>query len=222
MGCLKGDRFSTIEVWFSVTLNGGKWKMKEKRPLKNVRRGRGKEKRSLPVEENKMGWGGQFLRSVREEIHSTFYTERNRTAITVLKEDHERLQGLINQLKSAERGRMELVRMLEEEIKIHSECEEKILYPEMRKVDSALIAEALEEHYQVDTILTELKEMTEEGEAFDAKITVLEETLAHHIREEEGEMFPKAEKKLDDRLEKLGAEIESLKGALTPKIRKAA
>ena len=118
---------------------------------------------------------------------------------------------------------MELVALIEEEIKIHSEAEEIIFYPEMKKIDSEMIAEAAEEHHQVDVLLAELKEMTgREGEEFDAKVAVLEENLEHHIKEEEEEMFPKAEKELKNQLEDLGAEIEYFKGEWNARERKTA
>lgn len=180
-----------------------------------------KKKRS--VENSSSGWIGQILRTVREEIRSTFNTEGKMKATTLLKEDHDKVIGLIQQLKSARKNKTALVTEIEKEIQIHSECEETIFYPEVKKIDSELIAESLEEHHQVDLILAELKEMTgEEGEVFDAKVTVLEEMLKHHMEEEEGEMFPKAEKELKDQLEELGAEIEYFKGELAVKRGKAA
>lgn len=194
--------------------------MKEQRS-KNKRGRTSKKKKS--AESNPSGWIGQLLRTVREEIRSTFNPEGKMKATTLLKEDHDKVIGLIQQLKSARKNKMALVSEIDKEIQIHSQCEETIFYPEMKKVDSELIAESLEEHHQVDLILAELKAMTgEEGESFDAKVTVLEETLKHHMEEEEGEMFPKAEKELRDQLEELGAEIEYFKGELAAKGRKAA
>jgi len=192
--------------------------MKEQRS-----KNRGKTSKKKSAENSRPGWIGQLVRTVREEIRSTFNTEGKMKATTLLKEDHDKVMDLIRQLKSARKNKMELVAEIEKEIQIHSECEETIFYPEMKKIDSELIAESLEEHHQVDLVLAELKEMTgEEGELFDAKVTVLEEMLKHHMEEEEGEMFPKAEKELKDQLEELGAEIEYFKGELAAKRRTAA
>ncbi len=133
-------------------------------------------------------------------------------ATQLLKKDHQKVKGLIKELKSARAKKEELMAQIEEEIKIHSQAEEQIFYPAYEEVDSEMVAEALEEHHQVDNILAELKEMTgDEGEEFEAKVTVLEEMLEHHMEEEEGEMFPEAEKKLKNQLEDLGAQIEAFK-----------
>ena len=53
--------------------------------------------------------------------------------------------------------------------------------------------EALEEHHVVHLLIAELKKMTAGDERFDAKFTVLAENVKHHIKEEEGEMFPQVE-----------------------------
>jgi hemerythrin-like domain-containing protein len=176
-----------------------------------------------PKETNTMESVGRFFRTIKEEVLSTFNPSGKVKATDLLKEDHDRFKALIKKLQSAKENKMEMIALIEEEIKIHSEAEEIIFYPEMKKVDSEMVAEAAEEHHQVDILLAELKEMTgEEGEAFDAKVTVLEENLEHHIKEEEEEMFPKAEKDLKDQLEDLGAEIEYFKGEWNARERKIA
>ncbi|MBI3804142.1 MAG: hemerythrin domain-containing protein [Nitrospirae bacterium] len=173
--------------------------------------------------QNTMEWVGEVFRGFKEDVRSAFVSEGKMKATELLKQDHDKVKGLIEQLKSARKNKRALIRQIEEEIKIHSRCEEMIFYPEMKKVNSELIAESLEEHHQVDMILAELKKMTgKEGEAFDAKVIVFEETLQHHIDEEEGEMFPEAEKKLKDQLESLGEEIVYFKGELKAKRKKAA
>ena len=144
-------------------------------------------------------------------------------ATQLLKKDHQKVKGLIKKLKSARTKKEELLSQIEQEIKIHSQAEEQIFYPAYEEVDSEMVAESLEEHHQVDNILAELMEMTgDEGEEFEAKVTVLEEMLEHHIEEEEGEMFPEAEKKLKDQLEELGAQIEEFKEEWESKGRRAA
>ena len=54
--------------------------------------------------------------------------------------------------------------------------------------------EAVEEHHLVHVLIAELKKLKPSDERFDAKFNVLGELVKHHIEEEEGEMFPQAEK----------------------------
>jgi len=46
-------------------------------------------------------------------------------------------------------------------------------------------------------------------EVFEAKVTVLQEDVEHHVEEEEGELFPKVERLIDEEeLETIGAAME--------------
>ena len=105
------------------------------------------------------------------------------------------------------------------EIEIHTTIEEELFYPAMkRKTDrdgKDLVAEAVEEHHVVTTLMGELKGLDPTDERYDAKFTVLMETVEHHIEEEEGEMFPEAEEVLGDRLERLGTQMQERKQSLT-------
>jgi hemerythrin superfamily protein len=133
-------------------------------------------------------------------------------ATELLKKDHQKVKDLIKKLKSARQNREELLNTIEEEIKIHSQCEEEIFYPAVKEFDSDMVDEAVEEHRQVDNVLAELMEIVDsEDEDFTEKVDELEENLLHHIEEEEGEMFPKAEKELKAELDDLGNQIQALK-----------
>ena len=154
---------------------------------------------------------------------------KGKDAITLLKEDHKKLRGLLAQLeKTTERGaarRKKLLGQIETEIKVHSKIEEEIFYPAYRdavkkKDDRELYQEALEEHHVVDLVLPELKSADPAGEIFGAKATVLKELIEHHAGEEEKEMFPKARKVLDAaELRELGSRMESRKRSLLGKSR---
>jgi len=67
-----------------------------------------------------------------------------------------------------------------------------------------MVLEAYEEHHVVKLVLAELPEVDPEGERFEAKMTVLEQLVEHHVDEEEDEMFKLADKLDDDELETLG------------------
>lgn len=191
--------------------------MKAKNATKKKQGGAGAKKNN----EVKSGWIGPLLRAVKERAFPSS-TQENIKATALLKKDHAKVKQLITRLQSAEENKMALVSLIEQEIKIHSQCEEKIFYPEVKKFDSKIITESLKEHNEVDSILAELMEMTGEEDRFDSKVIQLEEALQHHIEEEEGEMFPKAEEKLKDQLEELGAEIQYYKEELAVKNKKVA
>ena len=54
--------------------------------------------------------------------------------------------------------------------------------------------EALVEHAGAKELISQLEDMDPDDDLYDAKVTVLGEQIDHHVKEEEGEMFPKAKK----------------------------
>jgi len=77
---------------------------------------------------------------------------------------------------------------------------------------SDMVLESLEEHHVVKWTLAELEKMTPEDERFDAKVTVLMESVRHHVEEEQEDLFVKARKLLGEKvLEELGERMAKAK-----------
>lgn len=119
-------------------------------------------------------------------------------AITMLKDDHQRVEKLFKRFENAgDRAFVEkrqIVDRIIEELSVHAAVEEQLFYPVTRETveevhDVAL--ESLEEHHVVKILLAELQHMDPEHERFDAKVTVLMENVRHHVEEEEDDYFPK-------------------------------
>jgi hemerythrin superfamily protein len=153
-------------------------------------------------------------------------------AIDLLKDDHARVKSILSELSdSTERGikkRTELLAKLEMEVTIHTQLEEKILYPAFKaeggKEQDVLYFEAKEEHRTVDSlVLPDLKKTDPGTLEFSGRVKVVKELLEHHIEEEEKEMFPQAKKLLGKaKLEELGAQMETMKAALKKSMAAAA
>ena len=126
---------------------------------------------------------------------------KSNPAIALLKEDHEKVKGLFDQFEQAKsRGaKKKLVYRALEELKVHAAIEEEVFYPAVRKpVGKEVMNEADEEHHVAKLLIAELDVMDGSESHFDAKFMVLAENVRHHIKEEENEMLPKAQKvKLD-------------------------
>ena len=73
--------------------------------------------------------------------------------------------------------------------------------------------EADEEHHVAKVLIAELEAMDGTESHYDAKFMVLAENVRHHIKEEEKEMLPKAQKAHLD-LDALGEEMFSRKEEL--------
>jgi len=145
-------------------------------------------------------------------------------AITMLKSDHATVKRLLRELdESGDRATKQRERLLgdiEREVKIHSQLEEELFYPTFKKCAETtdaedLFYEATEEHHVVDMILPELKSTSPKTPEFAAKAKVLRELIEHHVREEEGEMFPQARRLMsDEQLRALGDSMQKRKATL--------
>jgi hemerythrin-like domain-containing protein len=149
-------------------------------------------------------------------------TKKN--AISLLKEDHKRVSELLEKLSSTtargSKNRTTLLETIEDELKVHTTIEEEIFYPAYRDAarkqeDARLYLEALEEHHLVDLVLAEMRDTQPDSENFLARAKVLKDVVEHHVEEEEGEMFPRARKLLDNaELTELAERMEERKEEL--------
>lgn len=144
-------------------------------------------------------------------------------AVEMLKHDHEKVKALFQQYEAAghraHRKKQGLAEEVFAELAVHTTLEEELFYPAMKRQTDQdgtdLVAEAVEEHHVVTTLMDELKGLDPMDERYDAKFKVLMENVEHHIEEEEGEMFPEAEEVLGERLERIGQQMHQRKEQLT-------
>ena len=138
-------------------------------------------------------------------------------AIELLKKDHKEASGLMDQIETADKGdrsAKELFNQLKQALTLHTQIEEQIFYPELKKFDETkdMIPEAFDEHQEVKDILAEMSTLSPTDDEFMDKLMELRDGVDHHVEEEETEMFPKAEKVLGrSRLEELGRQLEEMK-----------
>ncbi len=139
----------------------------------------------------------------------------NQNAIDILKDDHDTIKNLFAQYEEAHseayEARQWLAQHVFRELDLHGQLEEQIFYPAVRSATTAegqdLVLEGIEEHHSIDILIEELRDSYPTDESYDAKFKVLRETVAHHIQEEEKELFPIAKQELRDRLDQLGDEM---------------
>ena len=118
-------------------------------------------------------------------------------ALTLLKQDHGNVEELFRRFETCDPADVEELGRIRdkviEHLAKHSQIEEQIFYPAVRaKVgdDNAFVVlEGLEEHHVVKQTLTELEKMAPSHDRFRAKMTVLIESVRHHVEEEENELF---------------------------------
>ncbi|MEJ7844762.1 MAG: hemerythrin domain-containing protein [Acidimicrobiales bacterium] len=125
-------------------------------------------------------------------------------ALTLLKDDHKELEALFKKFESAgpraHKSKRTLVDKMIRELSVHAAVEEQVLYPVTRQLFEddlgSDVLEALEEHLAAKRLLADLDGMDPQHERFDAKVTVLMESVRHHVEEEEKELFPELKKRI--------------------------
>jgi len=138
-------------------------------------------------------------------------------AIALLTHDHREVEKLFKEFEKAKkakdaRRKAEVVRLICAALKAHAEIEEEIFYPAVRNAieEQDLMDEAEVEHGGIKGLVAELEGLGPRDDLYDAKVTVLTEYVKHHVKEEEGQMFPKVKKaKLD--FEALGSKMAARK-----------
>ena len=124
-------------------------------------------------------------------------------AIALLRQDHRAVEKLFKQFEKAgpraHKTRRDVVQRVIRELAVHAAIEEQVFYPAVREAvpdTEDEVLESLEEHHIVKWTLAELDGMDPEHERFVAKMTVLIESVRHHVEEEENELFPEVREAL--------------------------
>jgi hemerythrin-like domain-containing protein len=147
--------------------------------------------------------------------------------IRMLMDDHDKAQKAFKQFEKMDRtdaeGARELIRSVCAELKLHTTLEEEIFYPAVRAAidDEDIMNEAAVEHETARMLIEQLENMTPDDPNYHATFTVLGEYVKHHIKEEEHEMFPAAEKAEMD-FEALGQQMRDRRDELIGETEQAA
>lgn len=148
-------------------------------------------------------------------------SSRTPHAIALLMADHKTVDKLFKRFAKADDDeKAQIVQEACAALTVHATIEEEIFYPALREadVDSDLLDEAKVEHKSIKRLVSELESMQPGEELYDAKLTVLAEYVKHHVKEEEGEIFPKA-KRADVDMDDLGNALEVRKTELEGRMR---
>jgi molecular chaperone DnaK (HSP70) len=133
-------------------------------------------------------------------------------AVEILKEQHDKVKKAFKEFEKMDRddneAQQQLVQTVCEDLKLHTTLEEELFYPAAREAidDEDLLNEAQVEHETAKMLIEQLENMGPDDPNYHATFTVLGEYIMHHVKEEEGEMFPQV-KKSDLDLEELGSRM---------------
>lgn len=160
--------------------------------------------------------------SVIETVKTYLSVEGKSEIRDVLKQDHEEILSLARDMAEARTAekRMSYFSSLKPFLTAHARGEEAVVYVPMTKAKVAeardLGNEGFVEHSLVDVLMERMSMPGFAGtDGWKAHATVVKELLEHHIKEEEGDMFPALGKDFsDEQRDKMAAEFAKEKARL--------
>jgi hemerythrin superfamily protein len=139
-------------------------------------------------------------------------------AIEMLKQQHREVEALFAQFKKAKSSgpQRKIFEQIADALAVHATIEEKHFYPAVKKqATEDLLLESLEEHLEIKRVIADLLVLDAKDPTFEAKVTVLEEDVQHHVGEEEKDLFPKVQKLFDEEtLEAIAEAMEETRDEL--------
>jgi hemerythrin superfamily protein len=156
----------------------------------------------------------QTVKTVKETIRGRSKTPASQDIIGMLKQDHKDVKGMFEQFDAlgprATEQRRKLGIKITDALKTHSKIEEQVLYPAFKTRaenhdELEQVLEAFEEHALADRLVEEIARLDARDESYEAKVKTLMDLVLHHVKEEEGQMFPTARELFEkDELANLG------------------
>jgi len=118
--------------------------------------------------------------------------------IDLLVADHNRMRGLFSRYRDADEASDQaavsaLAATIIEELNVHMEAEEDVFYRSVKERSEDIgedVDEGYEEHHVAKVLIGEIEGLEPGSDPWIAKMTVLMESVEHHVGEEEDELFP--------------------------------
>ena len=155
--------------------------------------------------------------------------QKKRELFSLIKADHRKVEGIFAKIeKTSEKAvntREKLYDELQFELRVHSEAEEKAIYPSLKDEEETeeIGYESVEEHGIVKFLLGKLDETPCDSKEWTAQITALKEAVEHHVEEEEDEMFSKMKKAFNkEELEEFAQRFSEVKATAKEQMATAA
>jgi hemerythrin superfamily protein len=138
-------------------------------------------------------------------------------ATQLLRAQHRDAKKLLVALENGKSADKATVEKLVTALGAHMVIEQEIFYPAVKAIKPDLVLESFEEHAGAQTMMERLLKTEPGDESFTARVTTLKEMIQHHVEEEEEDLFPAVEKKMDagelkalgDQMEKRFAEVKA-------------
>jgi len=120
------------------------------------------------------------------------------TIYDILKAEHRQVADLTQQ--AMRDSSKESFLKIKAKLDPHMMGEEKLFYPllEQKSELCELVNHAYEEHNEIRSVSSELESMDPSSSNWVSKLKELDETVSHHVEEEENKVFPEAQRVMSE------------------------
>ena len=134
-------------------------------------------------------------------------------AIQLLNQDHRKVEALFAEFERTQSW--QVCQQICQELDIHTQLEEEIVYPSLERVDAKLEKEAQKEHDEAKQLIAQIRRSGANSSELTTTMTKLEKAIEHHVQEEETEAWPTMRDALgQSKLDELGTRLELRKREL--------
>jgi hemerythrin superfamily protein len=138
------------------------------------------------------------------------------SATTILKQDHRTVEKLFMEFENS--GRASIAEQVCQELDIHTDIEERVVYPVLCDEVSGgkqMAEHAEKEHTDARQLVGRIRR-TRDSNHLSELMSELKHAIEEHVQEEENELFPQMEREIDEaRLNELGRQLEDLKASVS-------
>jgi iron-sulfur cluster repair protein YtfE (RIC family) len=141
--------------------------------------------------------------------------------IEILTGDHRQVERLFEQFRAS--GDAAVALEICDELTVHAMIEEELVYPvaSAKGGYQGLVQEAREEHDEAKGLVAQIESGVAGGKDVSDLVHQLEESVRHHVEEEESELFPKMNDAVPGIVEQMGEEVVQRRQVLRDQVAQA-
>src|SRR5947199_70842 len=111
-------------------------------------------------------------------------------AFSILIQDHREVEQLFQQFAQTDNPGIAV--KICDELTVHAMLEEELVYPILAvKVGHRYAQEARQEHDEAKSLISQIEQGLRSGDDVSPLVKELQQSVQHHVEEEERELFPK-------------------------------
>ena len=138
----------------------------------------------------------------------------------LLMDDHRTVEALFAQFEQSQDPAVAM--QICDELTVHAMLEEELVYPVVAvKVGTGYANEARQEHDEAKGLIQQIESGLASGTDVSELVTQLEQSVQHHVQEEESELWPKMKETLPGIVHEMGDEVVNRKKQLQDEMEEA-